>query len=206
MATGKIKATFPGSTSGSQNISTGLPGITTSNTTTEDLLAQTTQELTQNLTDVNSGLNNLIASQQQQSEATQENTQALEASTQSRSGGATGAVESAASSLLGGGGLLSPLISGIMSLFGGSSSQSDTVFQPFSLPPPIAVQATISGGAANQSTATQGNGAGAGSTAVTVQVNAIDSQSFLDHQDDIAEAVRQAMLQSHPINDVIAQL
>ena len=205
MATGKIKTPFPGSASSSQNISTGLPGITTSDTTTEDLLAQSAQDVAQNLTDVNSGLNNLIASQQQQSEATQENTEALETSSGSRGGGATGTIESAASSLLGGGGLLSPLLSGLMSLFGGSSSQSTTALQPFSLPPPIAVQATISG-TTGQATSAQPSGSATSTTAVTVQVNAMDSQSFLDHQNDIAEAVRQAMLQSHPINDVISQL
>jgi hypothetical protein len=34
----------------------------------------------------------------------------------------------------------------------------------------------------------------------------MDSQSFLDRSDDIANAVRAAMLNSHPINDVIASL
>ena len=32
------------------------------------------------------------------------------------------------------------------------------------------------------------------STQITVQVQAMDSQSFLDHSNDIAQAVRQAML------------
>jgi hypothetical protein len=36
-----------------------------------------------------------------------------------------------------------------------------------------------------------------------VQVQALDSQSFLDHSDDIAAAVRQAMLTSTTLNDVI---
>ena len=38
---------------------------------------------------------------------------------------------------------------------------------------------------------------------ITVQVQAMDSQSFLDHSSDIALAVRQAMLQSSVLNDVI---
>ena len=33
-------------------------------------------------------------------------------------------------------------------------------------------------------------------TQITVQVQAMDSQSFLDHSNDIALAVRQAMLES----------
>jgi len=43
-------------------------------------------------------------------------------------------------------------------------------------------------------------------TQVMVQVQAMDSQSFLDHSEEIARAVRQAMLNSHGINDVITEL
>jgi hypothetical protein len=38
-----------------------------------------------------------------------------------------------------------------------------------------------------------------------VQVQAMDSQSFLDHSSDIAQAVRQAMLQSSVLNDVVRE-
>jgi hypothetical protein len=41
---------------------------------------------------------------------------------------------------------------------------------------------------------------------VTVQVQAMDSRSFLDHSDDIAQAVRQALLNSHTLNDVVTDL
>jgi hypothetical protein len=34
----------------------------------------------------------------------------------------------------------------------------------------------------------------------------MDSKSFLDHSDEIAQAVREAMLSSHSLNDVIADL
>jgi hypothetical protein len=34
----------------------------------------------------------------------------------------------------------------------------------------------------------------------------MDSQSFLDHSDDIAQAVRQSMLNMSSINDVITSL
>jgi hypothetical protein len=34
----------------------------------------------------------------------------------------------------------------------------------------------------------------------------MDSQSFLDHSDQIAQAVRQALLNSHPLADVIAEI
>jgi hypothetical protein len=41
---------------------------------------------------------------------------------------------------------------------------------------------------------------------VLVNVQAMDSRSFLDHSDDIARAVRDAMLRSHSLNDVVAEM
>lgn len=41
---------------------------------------------------------------------------------------------------------------------------------------------------------------------ITVQVSAMDSRSFLDHSDDIARAVREAMLNMHSLNDVVSDL
>lgn len=40
-------------------------------------------------------------------------------------------------------------------------------------------------------------------TNVTVQIQALDSRSILDRADDIARALREAMLHSHSVNDVI---
>lgn len=50
------------------------------------------------------------------------------------------------------------------------------------------------------------NGGGGAAAQITVQVQAMDSRSFLDHSEEIAQAVRQAMLNSHGINDVITEL
>ena len=44
------------------------------------------------------------------------------------------------------------------------------------------------------------------SAPIQITVNAIDSRSFMDHSEDIARAVREAMLQSHSLNDVIAEI
>ena len=41
---------------------------------------------------------------------------------------------------------------------------------------------------------------------VTVNIQAMDSQSFLDRSSDIADAVRQAVLNLHPLNSVLAEL
>ena len=41
---------------------------------------------------------------------------------------------------------------------------------------------------------------------ITVNVSAMDSRSFLDRSEDIARAVREAMLHMHPVNDLISEL
>ncbi len=41
---------------------------------------------------------------------------------------------------------------------------------------------------------------------ITVHVQAMDSRSFLDNSDQIASAVREAMLNSHALNDVIGEM
>ncbi len=51
-----------------------------------------------------------------------------------------------------------------------------------------------------------GTGAGRPTTQVTVNVQAMDSRSFLDRSHDIAQAVREAMLNMHSINDVVNDL
>jgi hypothetical protein len=47
---------------------------------------------------------------------------------------------------------------------------------------------------------------GAASPQITVNVQAMDSQSFLDHSSEIAQAVRDAMLNCNSINDVVNNL
>jgi hypothetical protein len=41
---------------------------------------------------------------------------------------------------------------------------------------------------------------------ISIQVNAMDSQSFMDHSYEIAQAVRSAMLNMNSINDVVSDL
>jgi hypothetical protein len=43
-------------------------------------------------------------------------------------------------------------------------------------------------------------------TQVVVQVNAMDSRSCMDHSDDIARAVREAILNMHPLTDAVSEL
>jgi len=110
---------------------------------------------------------------------------------------------------------LSPLISGITSLLsGGGSGNNSAAPDPlvkFTLPPSIQVNAGMSerGGAAFAVDHPQGGLPRpvpvSSPSQITVQVQAMDSKSFLDHSADIAMAVRQAMLESSVLNDVVRE-
>jgi hypothetical protein len=105
---------------------------------------------------------------------------------------------------------LSPLISGIAGLFGGGGdSSAPAPLVRFALPPPVQVNAGVneSGGPAFAADNPQGGlpRPAPAAAQITVQVQAMDSQSFLDHSGDIAMAVRQAMLESSVLNDVVRE-
>jgi hypothetical protein len=116
---------------------------------------------------------------------------------------------------LGGGLGLTSMISGLTSLFGGGDSVSTPPsLTPYVRPLPIQLDAGFSdanGGSAFGVDTAQGGmpraltGGGAPAQ-ITVQVQALDSQSFLDHSNDIAMAVRQAMLETTVLNDVIREV
>jgi hypothetical protein len=106
-----------------------------------------------------------------------------------------------------------PLVSLISGLFGGGQPQQPAPLVPYSMPAALNLESTTN----YQNVAWGENGLprAAGSQPstpasaapqVTVQVQAMDSQSFLDHSDEIAQAVRQAMLSMHSINDVVTDL
>lgn len=134
-------------------------------------------------------------------------------------------VVSVASSLLGatprltGGGStglsgLSTLISGLTRLFSSQSSSAPPAFPVFRLPAAQAYEGALAGprsaagdvryGATSLSERVPASGLSTGS--ITVQVQAMDSKSFMDHSDAIASAVRKAMLESHSLNGVISDL
>lgn len=124
-----------------------------------------------------------------------------------------------------------PLISGILRLFGGGDPAPPAPLIPYALPPSIQFDAVnpsgsnrfefasydqqglprIAGGSgeAEAGKATSSQAAipasqPVGSPQVTIQVNAMDSRSFLDHSSEIAQAVREAMLNMHSLNDVVS--
>lgn len=179
------------------------------------LLTPTDQGLTQALAQATQVIN-------AQTEATSANTQALAVESQGKSSGGAASVASeavsTASQFLGGGLSLLPLVSIFTSLFGGGQPQQPAPLVPYSLPPALNLETTT-----NNQDVTYGEtglpktgqtpppSQPASSTPnttqqITVQIQAMDSQSFLDRSNDIAQAVRQAMLNMNSLNDVVNNL
>lgn len=177
---------------------------------TQGSAGQTEAELAQQLS-------LLKSASEKQTDTVAENTSAVEGNTTAQSSSSAGAVVKTAgnifSSVFGSGLGLSPLVTGLAKLFGGGDSGSAT---PVPLPAYTAPEAVRLEGRITRSTnATDWSGSQGMETGVTpavaapqitVQVNAIDSRSFLDHSADIARAVREAMLNSHSLNDVVNDL
>ena len=111
-----------------------------------------------------------------------------------------------------------PIVTGLMKLFGSRDPEPVPALEKFIMPSSVSVEAGLSADRGYSSVRYSqggqpqlaGNAAG-GTTrtsASTIQVNiqAMDSQSFLDRQDDIAKAVREAMLHSNSLNDIVMEL
>lgn len=157
---------------------------------------------------------------QSQTALTSENTAAVAQNTRFRAGetvSSAATIAGTAGSVIGGSFPLVPVISAIAKLFGfGASKQDLPALTPFSLPTSIDLEGGVSrGGASSVEGISYGQDSlpraasqpsPRGQTNISVNVQAIDSRSFLDHSDEIARAVREAMLSSHPLNDVIAEV
>ena len=144
------------------------------------------------------------------------NTKAMVDNTISRvATGASEAMSTARRFLVGvGGGLLTPLpVSALLRLFrkDGSEQEPDPIV--YQAPPRVNVLAGLTQANPDEFTpVTYGlrdqpravsSVSNRAAAPVVVNVSAIDSRSFLEHADDIAEALRRAMLNSHALTDVI---
>jgi hypothetical protein len=207
MAKRSIEETFqavkPKGRKGIPNPPTIAVGAASNNSDLSTSLSQAGQQIAQ-----------LQSAYQQQASLITANTQAVQGNTTAQSTHSAASAVGGAASSLGGLGLLSPLISGIASLFGGSSTPAALpIYTP---PSPVAISATLNSATPNAATSSGAAGSATGASAsasqaapapqVTVNVTAMDSQSFMDHSTDIANAVREAMLNMHPINGVVASL
>ncbi len=133
-------------------------------------------------------------------------------------GGST--LESVASTVLKSGFGIVPLISGLAGLFGGGGSAAPTPLVKYAMPSKIDYEEaeTASGlvaadydqqgnSRAYSSPGTAASSGGGGAPAqITVNVSAMDARSFMDRSNDIAAAVRDAMLNLNAINDVVSDL
>ncbi len=128
--------------------------------------------------------------------------------------GSSGSTGHGLLSTLAGGLGLGSLISGLVSLFGGGGHEEPPPLVKFQLPAAVSREESLGRpGAApvdisyGQNGLPRANGPTSSTPqSITVQVQAMDSKSFLDHSEDIARAVREAMLYSHSINDVVTEL
>ncbi|HLK66868.1 MAG TPA: hypothetical protein VKU19_25720 [Bryobacteraceae bacterium] len=73
-------------------------------------------------------------------------------------------------------------------------------------PTPPSSNAGNTGGVVTQGSAGTSSGPGVAVPQITVNVQAMDARSFMDHSSDIAAAVREAMLNMNSINDVVSAL
>ncbi len=129
---------------------------------------------------------------------------------------------------------LAPLIGGLLGLFGGGgeaappplvkyampermqfegadtdSGMSDADYDQMGMPRPYSGGRDTTGAGPAGAAISPGSGATASAAAapqIQVNVQTMDAQSFLDHSSEIAQAVRQAMLNSSSINDVVNDL
>ena len=180
------------------------------------------QELTERLSDpLKELLLQLRFISHTQIDALGQNTQAVLQNTAAQVTGASGrstagSVGRVISTVFGSGLGLTPLFSGLARLLGGGKSDTTQPLLQHFRPPALRLDGGISQSAGQAiypvdygqdgrprlvPPAASGN-----NPQITIQVQAIDSRSFLDHSDKIARAVREAMLNSHSLNDIVNEV
>lgn len=108
---------------------------------------------------------------------------------------------------------LNPILAGLMKLFGGGSGEQVQTLTKIERPAALRYQGVVSEragwGITEMDYAADGRprmAERAVQAPVVVQVQAMDSRSFLDHRDEIASAVKQALLESHGLGDVMREV
>ncbi|HET8546872.1 MAG TPA: hypothetical protein VFL57_02660 [Bryobacteraceae bacterium] len=106
------------------------------------------------------------------------------------------------------------VLSFVKGLFGGGSNSPSAAapLPKFELPLPVRQEVAYSSQTGEYMAFDRPDAGGvrlrqtAAPAAVNVNVQAMDSRSFLDHSHEIARAVREAILNSNSLNDVVAEL
>lgn len=196
---------------------------------------QVSGQQTSALSDASTSLAEVLAQVQELRSATPEPNVKTTSSQATESPSAVDTLTSVASTVLKSGFGLAPLVSGLAGLFGGSDTPAPAPLVKYAMPaavdfqgaetasgtsgfdydqsgmprayrpgPPAASPATFPA----TSQAADGTSASAAAPApqITVNVQAMDARSFLDRSNDIALAVRDAMLNMNAINDVVNEL
>jgi hypothetical protein len=199
---------------------------TTSNpqTAAQSLLPQSTTDFSSALTQAAQQIAGLTASNQNLVDVINNNTQAVtqNSTNHGASGSSTAStVESIAGTVFGSGLGVIPLVSSILGLFGGGGSDAAPTLTKYAAPPSLNVDLADTAGANSgvgsfpgvvygqaglPSPIPASTNTSAQNQQISIHVNAMDSQSFMDHSYEIAQAVRSAMLNMSSINDVVSDL
>jgi hypothetical protein len=189
----------------------------------QNLTSQQSQDnLSSALTEAARQVAGLVSTNQTLVDTLQNNTAAVQqnAAGQGSGGSSTAStVESIASAVFGSGLGLIPLVSSLVGLFGGGSQAPATLLK-YAAPAALNLSLADTPGSNNGISSFPGvvygqNGlpqaapqsqAPSSSPQISIQVNAMDSQSFMDHSYEIAQAVRSAMLNMNSLNDVVSDL
>ncbi len=201
----------------------------------EDLLSKPSVSFADALGENSKETSSLRTTNQSLSEVLDNNTRAILQGGTARTGSESGSVGSTvgkvASTIFGSGLGLVPIVSSLINLFGGGKQDAPLPLYKYVPPPPIRIDganpSALDSGIYDvraidygqdglpkavrplQTSGTQASTTPpttSGSTPITIQVQAMDSRSFLDHSNEIAQAVREAMLNMHSLNDVVNDL
>jgi hypothetical protein len=158
-------------------------------------------------------LGQLQAASQTQATAVAENTQAVLQNTVTQvSAEGSSTAGKTAQKVLSNALKMMPLVSGVIGLFGGGKQEEPPPLEAYLPPPAVHLEGEVSRAEGGEAYAWELEQYARRGTAprpapqITVQVQALDSRSFLDHSAEIAQAVREAMLNSHALNDVVSEL
>ena len=196
--------------------SDAAPSISTSNGNGQS--SDAVGDLARELASLRQQLGTAEETARKQTELLEQNTRAVLESGGRAGSGASGLARDSVSTArnFGGLGVLgSPLVSLFSRLFGRSDFPAETPLAPVSPPPPVSEDLGISPAhiglepvtyRADGLPRTAPQSAPAPATNITIQVQAMDSRSFVDNSDQIARAVREAMLNSHALNDVLGEM
>jgi hypothetical protein len=111
--------------------------------------------------------------------------------------------------------LLNPVLGGLLGVFGHRDEYQAPTPIPFLRPSGMSFEYGMTGTAEPSLQPTDHDSSGnlrvvpaepgPIQTPITIQVQAMDSRSFLDHSNEIADAVRRAIMESHPLNDTLRE-